>query len=197
MFREEKRDRFLNPDELKRALAAIDQEADWRWKAYFKFSLLLGPRRSELLSARWVDIDLQTCTWRLPTTKAGARTCCPCRRPPWRFSNRCRVADNRTGCSRRPPPRQGTSKSQKSLAAHPDPGGCQGRSDPRPPPHVGILACGEPLWSSADRAGPQSQPAVGHSDLCSSRPRTGACGTRGECKQCSAVRQQGKVSGYA
>jgi len=71
MFREEKRDRFLNPDELKRALAAIDQEADWRWKAYFKFSLLLGPRRSELLSARWVDIDLQTCTWRLPTTKAG------------------------------------------------------------------------------------------------------------------------------
>ncbi len=71
MFREEKRDRFLNPDELKRALAAIDQEADWRWKAYFKLSLLLGPRRSELLSARWVDIDLQTCTWRLPTTKAG------------------------------------------------------------------------------------------------------------------------------
>jgi integrase len=71
MFREEKRDRFLNPDELKRALAAIEQEADWRWKAYFKLSLLLGPRRSELLSARWVDIDLQTCTWRLPTTKAG------------------------------------------------------------------------------------------------------------------------------
>jgi integrase len=71
MFREEKRDRFLNPDELKRTLAAIDQEADWRWKAYFKLSLLLGPRRSELLSARWVDIDLPSCTWRLPTTKAG------------------------------------------------------------------------------------------------------------------------------
>jgi len=71
MFREEKRDRFLNPDELKRALAAIDEEPDWRWKAYFKLSLLLGPRRSELLSARWVDVDLQTFTWRLPTTKAG------------------------------------------------------------------------------------------------------------------------------
>lgn len=71
MFREEKRDRFLNPDELKRTLAAIDEEPDWRWKAYFKLSLLLGPRRSELLSARWVDIDLQTFTWRLPTTKAG------------------------------------------------------------------------------------------------------------------------------
>jgi integrase len=71
MFREEKRDRFLTPDELKRTLAGIEQEADWRWRAYFKLSLLLGPRRSELLSARWVDIDLQTCTWRLPTTKAG------------------------------------------------------------------------------------------------------------------------------
>lgn len=71
MFREEKRDRFLNPDELKRTLAAIEREADWRWKAYFKLSLLLGPRRSELLSARWVDIDLQMCTWRIPTTKAG------------------------------------------------------------------------------------------------------------------------------
>jgi integrase len=71
MFREEKRDRFLNPDELKRTLAAVDEEADWRWKAYFKLSLLLGPRRSELLSARWVDIDLESCTWRLPTTKAG------------------------------------------------------------------------------------------------------------------------------
>lgn len=71
MFREEKRDRFLNPDELKRALVAIDGEPDWRWKAYFKLALLLGPRRSELLSARWVDIDLQTRIWRLPTTKAG------------------------------------------------------------------------------------------------------------------------------
>jgi integrase len=71
MFREEKRDRFLNPDELKRALAAIDDDPDPRWKAYFKLALLLGPRRSELLSARWVDVDLKTCTWRLPTTKAG------------------------------------------------------------------------------------------------------------------------------
>src|SRR5207245_6183248 len=49
MFSEEKRDRFLSPDELKRALVAIDEEHDWRWKAYFKLSLLLGPRKGELL----------------------------------------------------------------------------------------------------------------------------------------------------
>ncbi len=71
MFSEEKRDRFLSPDELKRALVAIDEEHDWRWKAYFKLSLLLGPRKGELLCARWSDVDLETRTWRLPTTKAG------------------------------------------------------------------------------------------------------------------------------
>jgi len=71
MFREEKRDRFLSPDELKRTLAAIEQESDWRWRAYFKLSLLLGPRRGELLCARWSDVDLAARTWRLPTTKAG------------------------------------------------------------------------------------------------------------------------------
>ena len=71
MFSEEKRDRFLSPNELKRALVAIDEEHDWRWKAYFKLSLLLGPRKGELLCARWSDVDLATRTWRLPTTKAG------------------------------------------------------------------------------------------------------------------------------
>src|SRR5262249_40740399 len=33
--------------------------------------LLLGPRKSELLAARWSDIDLGQRTWRLPMTKAG------------------------------------------------------------------------------------------------------------------------------
>jgi len=32
---------------------------------------LLGPRRGELLCARWPDVDLAARTWRLPTTKAG------------------------------------------------------------------------------------------------------------------------------
>src|SRR5260370_30570037 len=70
MFRGEKRDRFLSPDELKRTLAAIEQESDWRWRAYFKLSLLLGPRRGELLCARWPHVDLAAPTWRLPTPKA-------------------------------------------------------------------------------------------------------------------------------
>ena len=61
----------LNPDELSRALVAIDQEPDWRWRAYFRLALLLGPRRQELLRARWPELDLPARSWRLPTTKAG------------------------------------------------------------------------------------------------------------------------------
>jgi integrase len=70
-FREEKRDRFLGPDELGRALVAIDQEPDWRWRAYFRLALLLGPRKHELLRAQWRDLDFSARAWRLPTTKAG------------------------------------------------------------------------------------------------------------------------------
>lgn len=71
MFREEKRERFLSPDELRRVNDALAEEPNEYWRAYFPLSLLLGTRRSELLSARWADIDLEQCTWRLPMTKAG------------------------------------------------------------------------------------------------------------------------------
>jgi integrase len=71
MFREEKRERFLSPDELRRVNEALIEEPSQFWRAYFPLSLLLGTRRSELLSARWADMDLNQCTWRLPMTKAG------------------------------------------------------------------------------------------------------------------------------
>ncbi|HAM57523.1 MAG TPA: hypothetical protein DCQ64_19770 [Candidatus Rokubacteria bacterium] len=70
-FREARRDRVLGPDELSRALVAIDQEADWRWRAYFRLALLLGPRKHELLRAQWTKLDFSARSWRLPTTKAG------------------------------------------------------------------------------------------------------------------------------
>ncbi|MBF6571639.1 MAG: site-specific integrase [Candidatus Binataceae bacterium] len=70
-FHEEKRDRFLSPDELMRVNEALAQEPNEYWRAYFVLSFLLGPRRSELLSAKWEDFDLVAGTWRLPMTKAG------------------------------------------------------------------------------------------------------------------------------
>ena len=71
MFLEEKRERFLSPDELRLVNEALAEEPDVFWRAYFPLSLLLGTRRSGLLSARWADIDLEQRTWRLPMTRAG------------------------------------------------------------------------------------------------------------------------------
>jgi integrase len=70
-YREQARDRFLSPDELQRVLTALAGEPDPRWRAFFVLSLLLGPRKGELLSAKWEDVDLVGRLWRLPETKAG------------------------------------------------------------------------------------------------------------------------------
>jgi integrase len=70
-YREEKRDRFLSPEELRRVNEALAEEPDPYWRAYFPLSLLLGTRKSELQCARWEDMDLDQKTWRIPSTKAG------------------------------------------------------------------------------------------------------------------------------
>ncbi len=70
-YDEKPRERFLSPDELQKVNKALLEEPDWRWRTLFPLLLLLGTRRSELLSARWADVDLTQRTLRLPTTKAG------------------------------------------------------------------------------------------------------------------------------
>jgi integrase len=71
MFDEPRRERFLSPVEVGRVNEALAHEPDWRWRAYFPLSLMLGTRRSELLAMRWADIDLDRRTWRIPVTKTG------------------------------------------------------------------------------------------------------------------------------
>jgi integrase len=71
LLKETSRDRYLSPDELRRVNQALDRESNEYWRAYFALSLLLGTRKRELLCARWVDIDLEQRTWRIPKTKAG------------------------------------------------------------------------------------------------------------------------------
>jgi integrase len=70
-YREEKRDRFLSPEEVRRVNEALASEPNLYWRAYFPLSLLLGTRRAELLTAQWKDINLEQKVWRIPTTKAG------------------------------------------------------------------------------------------------------------------------------
>jgi integrase len=72
LYREQRRERFLNADELTRVNEALAAEPNEYWRAYFALALLLGTRRSELLAARWADIELGVKpTLRLPATKTG------------------------------------------------------------------------------------------------------------------------------
>ena len=70
-FKEEKRDRWVKPDELPRLAEAIKQEANLYGRNAIWLYLLLGVRRDELLNAKWEDIDWVRKELRLPETKSG------------------------------------------------------------------------------------------------------------------------------
>ena len=101
-FKEGKRQRFLNAGELSRVNEALLQEPDWRWRSYFPLLLLLGLRRSELLAARWQDVDLEARTITIPRTKSGeSRCCCRCLKSALDLLANYRVERPRTGLNRR------------------------------------------------------------------------------------------------
>jgi integrase len=65
--------RFLSPDEIRRLYKAMD---DMNGRsvmtiASLKLLLLTGTRRSEALTARWENVDLERGIWRIPHTKNG------------------------------------------------------------------------------------------------------------------------------
>lgn len=68
-FRERARDRFLQPEELPRFFAALEQEPNETLRDFFYVSLLTGARRSNVESMRWDEINLQGGTWTIPGTK--------------------------------------------------------------------------------------------------------------------------------
>jgi integrase len=70
-FKEEKRDRWVTPEELPRLTEAIDQESNPYARAALWLYLLTGLRKSELLTARWDQVDFVRKELRLPDTKAG------------------------------------------------------------------------------------------------------------------------------
>ena len=71
LFPEEKRDRFLQPQELPKLFTALNEEPSPYVKAAFLVALLTGARRGEVLSMRWEDVDIEQAVWRIPHTKAG------------------------------------------------------------------------------------------------------------------------------
>src|SRR5207247_7209918 len=71
MFREESRDRFVQPEELPRLFQAIAEESDPSVRAVLLTALLTGVRRTEVLTMQWNDVSLTRAEWRIPQPKAG------------------------------------------------------------------------------------------------------------------------------
>ncbi len=65
------RSRVLTDAEFGRVVAAFDALPDPFVRAAFLLLLDTGARKSEVLSAKWEDLDLDAGLWRLPATKSG------------------------------------------------------------------------------------------------------------------------------
>ena len=70
-FREESRDRFLQPDELKRFFKALyHDDTPELLRDYVLLSLFTGARRSNVLSMRWNEISFDRLVWTIPSKKS-------------------------------------------------------------------------------------------------------------------------------
>jgi integrase len=75
-FTETARDRFLQQGEAEAFFKALNAEEPV-FRDFFLVSLLTGARKSNVLSMRWVDVDLAVGYWRIPQTKAGTPVVVP------------------------------------------------------------------------------------------------------------------------
>ncbi|MCB0832682.1 MAG: site-specific integrase, partial [Bacteroidetes bacterium] len=70
-FKEKSRDRFLRPGELPFFFEALHEEENQTACDYILMSLYTGARKTNVLSMRWTEIDLDRALWRIPETKNG------------------------------------------------------------------------------------------------------------------------------
>ncbi len=70
-YKEVKRDRFLQPKEIKFFFESLEQDENNIAKNYFKMLLFTGARKTNVLAMRWDEIDTDLRIWRIPDTKNG------------------------------------------------------------------------------------------------------------------------------
>lgn len=68
-FPENERDRFIEPEEVKPFLDALEKHPDPKWRDYFKLLLLTGARAGNLRSMRWSEIHFDRAVWEIPASK--------------------------------------------------------------------------------------------------------------------------------
>ena len=66
-----KRERYLNPTEVRRLHDALLSSNNSQLKYIVPLLLLTGCRRGELFKAQWTHFDLERRTWRIPISKSG------------------------------------------------------------------------------------------------------------------------------
>ena len=69
LYHEEKRSRFVKPDEMPRLFAALKSEPNPDVVDFVNLSLWTGARRSDVLSMAWRDISLPDNRWTVPDPK--------------------------------------------------------------------------------------------------------------------------------
>lgn len=67
-FKEAKRDRFIQANELPVFFTELANETSEDFKHFVLLSLLTGARRINVMSARWEDVNLDSAIWRIPDT---------------------------------------------------------------------------------------------------------------------------------
>lgn len=70
-FKEVKRDRFIQADELPTFFKALADDTSEDFKHFVLLCLLTGARRVNVLSAQWQEINLASAVWRIPDSKNG------------------------------------------------------------------------------------------------------------------------------
>jgi len=69
-FKEQSRDRFLQPDELKRFFEVLNlSDTSDTLRSYILLSLFTGARRSNIMAMKWSCIDLKQKLWIIPSSE--------------------------------------------------------------------------------------------------------------------------------
>lgn len=70
-FQEKSRDRYMQPDEVIRFNDALADEPNADLKDFLVLAMNTGARKSDILSMRWQDLNIETARWVVPFPKGG------------------------------------------------------------------------------------------------------------------------------